>query len=88
MVAPAVRAGQIDDVTVFEDPEFVGPVSDRGDVARREVTMTGVCDEQRGAVSGNHESAGVLLQHRQTPRALDMGERSLHGVEKSPQSCS
>ena len=76
--------GQIDDVAVLEDPEFVGPVRDRGDVAGREVTVTGVCYEQRGAVSGNHDSACLLLQHRQTPRALDMGERNLHGVEKVP----
>jgi hypothetical protein len=87
VVAPAVTAGQIDDVTVLKDPEFVDPVSGSGEVARRKVTMTSVCDQQRKAVSGNHDSARVLLEHRQPPGALDMGERNLHGTQKVPAEC-
>ena len=83
-VAPAATAGQFDDVTVLENPELVDPVSDRGDVTRREVALGGVRDQQRRTVSGDHDPAGALFQHSQTPGALCSGERDLYGLEKIP----
>jgi hypothetical protein len=82
MATVAVEAAQLHHVAVFEHSEFVYPVSYRGYVAGRKVTVTCVRYEQWGSLSGDHNPACSLLQNRYRPGAFEWRERGLYRIQE------